>query len=72
MSDQYLGKDYTVSDIDVQIDGVYIHYEHIRMEILSYDASTDLYLAELKTGDQYDGKRVKVSGYFLKHGLGGT
>lgn len=70
MADKYIGKDYTVSDIDVNIDSEWVHYEHIRMEIIAYHAEDDTYTAELKTGDQHDGKQVKVSGYFLDLGLG--
>lgn len=86
MADRYIGKDYTVSDIDVRIisdvaapdsprDGLqleWVHYDHVRFEVLSYDAATDLYTVELKTSDQHDGKRVKVSGYFMDLGLGGS
>lgn len=84
--DKYIGKDYTVSDIDVRIvdsvpdpdnpSGVdammlqWVHYEHIRMEILEYHEADDTYTAELKTGDQHDGKRIKISRYALDMSLG--
>lgn len=70
MTDKFIGKDYTVSDIDVKIENEWVHYAHIRMGILERHEMDDTYTAELKTGDQHDGKRVKVSGYFLELGLG--
>jgi hypothetical protein len=83
MADKFIGRDYTVSDIDVKIvsgipdpvspvDGFkveWVHYEHIRMEILEYHDDDDTYTAELKTGDQHDGKRIKVSKYALESSL---